>query len=274
MPAGCTALGRVAAANLSGADRSIAGQMTAVSGPLARRIGDLGLMLGAMAAGDARDPWWVPAPLSGPALPRRAALSLAPGGMATAPGMRAALERAARALESAGWEVGEADPPGIRHAAQLNMSLWMEEFRVTGRAKLEAEGDPDAIAVAAHLSAIAAEGPDPLDALQARLGLLRAWQGFLEDWPILLCPVSAEPPFADHRDLEGPEAFAAIFEAPRRQVGLPGPGLPALTVAVGAPGAPMGVQLVAPRFREDLLLAAGAAIEAATPPIGPITPAG
>ena len=90
---------------------------------------------------------------------------------------------------------------------------------------------------------------------------------------MVLCPVSAEPPFADHLDVAGPEAFARVFEAQLTQVGLPGLGLPGLTVATGAPGRPMGVQLVAPRFREDMALAAGAAIEAGLPPLVPVDPA-
>src|SRR5262245_50602053 len=60
-------LGRVPAYNASTGDRPITAQFMAVHGPLARRVGDLRLALAAMAEGDARDPWWVPAPLQGPA---------------------------------------------------------------------------------------------------------------------------------------------------------------------------------------------------------------
>jgi amidase len=48
------------------------------------------------------------------------------------------------------------------------------------------------------------------------------------------------------------------------QIGLPYLGLPALTVSTGLLGrTPVGVQIVAGRYREDLCLAAGEAIEAA-----------
>ena len=56
-------LGRIAAYNASLPERVISGQITAVSGPLARTIGDLKVALAAMSQPDARDPWWVPAPL-------------------------------------------------------------------------------------------------------------------------------------------------------------------------------------------------------------------
>jgi amidase len=47
-----------------------------------------------------------------------------------------------------------------------------------------------------------------------------------------------------------------------------------LTVSTGMVGrTPVGVQLLAGRFREDLLFAAGAAIEAAGTPHTPVDPA-
>src|SRR3979411_303740 len=62
-------------------ERPIGPQITAVSGPLAWTIGDLRLALAAMSGKDVRDPWWVPAPLEGPAVPKRAALCLRPDGL-------------------------------------------------------------------------------------------------------------------------------------------------------------------------------------------------
>ena len=38
-----------------------------------------------MSGKDVRDPWWVPAPLEGPAMPKRAALCLHPDGLETVP---------------------------------------------------------------------------------------------------------------------------------------------------------------------------------------------
>ena len=50
-------------------------------------------------------------------------------------------------------------------------------------------------------------------------------------------------------------------------------GLPGLVVSTGLVGRiPVGVQLVAARYREDLCLAAGEAIEAAGTPSSPIDP--
>ena len=56
-------------------------------------------------------------------------------------------------------------------------------------------------------------------------------------------------------------------------IALPLTGLPALTVSTSLLGrTPVGVQIVAGRFREDLCLAAGAAIEARGVPLAPVDP--
>ena len=107
-----------------------------------------------------------------------------------------------------------------------------------------------------------------METLQRRIQLAREWQLFLTDYPLLLCPVSAEPPFPDMLDVESPESFKRVVEAQMTQIGLPLMGMPGLSVATAAGSAPMGVQLVAARFREDILLAAGAEIEARNPAIG------
>ncbi|MDF2232449.1 amidase family protein [Albimonas sp. CAU 1670] len=264
--------GRVAAANLSGADRTMGAQLTAVSGPLARRIADLRTSLAVMSMEDLRDPWRMPAPLDGPPVPRKAAMCVAPDGMKVAPEVEAAVVSAAAALAEAGVEVEEVPLPPLRETARLNIELWMADFGSAGVPKLLAEGDPDASFVAEQMMRIAGPNADAMAALQRRLGLLREWQLFLQDWPIVLLPVSGEAPFANNSDVASPEDFERIYEAQMLQVGLPALGLPALAVATGTPGRPMGVQLVGPRFREDLLLDAGAIIEAAHPPIQPVDP--
>src|SRR4030081_3482780 len=118
--------GRIPAFNASRPERPIAAQISAVSGPLARTIGDLRIALGAMSGGDARDPWWVPAPLQGPAVPKRAALCLHPNGLETVAEVRAAVADAGERLRRAGWVVEEiATTPPLREAADLQTKLWV-----------------------------------------------------------------------------------------------------------------------------------------------------
>src|ERR1700753_2600473 len=108
-------LGRVAAFNPGLPERAIGAQIEAVSGPLARTVRDLRLALAAMSARDPRDPWWVPAPLEGPAVPKRAALCLNPDGLDPTSEVKAALSDAAERLKRAGWTVEEIpDTPPLR----------------------------------------------------------------------------------------------------------------------------------------------------------------
>lgn len=269
-------LGRIPAVNFSAPDRLLGAQIMAVSGPLARSIEDLRLGLEAMSAGDPRDPWWVPAPLRLDEQPRRAALCIAPDGMTVAPEVETAVRDAAQRLTAAGWEVVETNTPPIREPARLDILLWLAEMRRTGGEMIAKEDDPDANHVYRMLSEVV-EAPDIndlLDAIQARAVLLRQWQTFLTEYPVLLCPVSGELPFPNNLDVESDEAFRRCFEAQLLQIGLPFMGLPGLTVSTGLVGpTPVGVQLVAGRYREDLLLDAGAVIEGAGTPPMPVEPA-
>ncbi len=268
-------LGRVPAANFTGPDRHVGAQLMAVSGPIARTVADLRLAFAAMAAEDLRDPWWVPAPLELPPMPKRAALTVVPEGLAVAPEVEAALRDAAARLEAAGWTVVETPCPPLRAAARLQAVLWLAEFRRGGGRMLEQENDPDARFVFDQLAAVCPE-PDlnaVLDSLQERATLTRRWQLFLADYPVLLCPVSGELPFPDQLDVESPAAFGRVLEAQLTQLGLPLMGLPGLTVSTGLVGTtPVGVQLVAGRYREDVLLEAGEAIEAGGAPPSPVDP--
>lgn len=253
-------LGRVPAFNATAGDRLIGGQLMAVSGPLARSIPDLRVALAAMAAQDMRDPWWQPMPLRGADVPRKVAYVEAPDGVPVAQPVRDALRAAAAKLSDAGYQVEEVTPPPMREARDLQLRLWMAEFRQDNTAALRSENDPDANFVYAQMSRHCPEIdlPEMMTTLKARARLTRLWRSFLADWPLVLCPVSGEVPFPNHLDVASPAAFDQVLEAQLTMIAIPFIGLPGLTVATDPVGAtPVGVQLVADQFREDLLLTAG-----------------
>ena len=82
----------------------ISHQLMTTPGPLTRSVRDARLALEATARRDPRDPWWVPAPLTGPqpTTPLKVAVSTDPAGVGVHPTVRAAIHRAADALERAG----------------------------------------------------------------------------------------------------------------------------------------------------------------------------
>jgi len=253
-------LGRVPAFNPTGGDRLIGGQLMAVSGPLARSIPDLRLALQAMSAPDMRDPWYQPMPLTGAPAPRRVAYVEAPDGMTVAAPVRTALRAAADRLQDAGWQVEAVATPPWAEAMALQLRLWMAEFRHGALAGLRAENDPDANFVYEQMTRHCPETDlrGMMETLQARARLTRLWRGFLAQYPLVLCPVSGELPFADQRDVASSRDFDAVLHAQMPQIATPFMGLPGLAVATGRHGnSPVGVQLVADQFREDLLLEAG-----------------
>ena len=270
-------LGRVPAYNASSPERAIGAQLTAVSGPIGRTIQDLRLGLAAMSAPDPRDPWWVPVPLEGPALPKVAALCVRPDGLQVAPEVESALQDAARRLRERGWRVDEIDQlPPLKEAADLQITLWLGDGYAAMEAAAIRENDPGALAALAGHKARALE----LDlagfsrTLTRRATLLRQWQQFLVEYPLLLLPVSAELPFPDQLDLQGDAAYTRVWAAQMTQIGLPFLGLPALSVCTGMHGSsPLGVQLVAARYREDICLLAGEAIEQGGVAPAPVDPA-
>ncbi len=269
-------VGRVASFNASLPERPIAAQISAVSGPLARTIGDLRIAFEAMSARDVRDPWWVPAPLQGPEMPKRAALCLTPDGLETVAEVKAAVADAGKRLARAGWTVEEiADTPPLREAADWQTKLWLGDGYEAQLEAAEKEGDPGALAcLRGNRSKVV-----PFDqasfskALTRRATLSRQWLLFLEKYPVLLIPVSGELPFPDHLDCKDEASFARVWRAQLTQIAIPFMGLPGLTVSTGLAGrVPVGVQIVAARYREDLCLLAGEAIEAGGTPPSPIDP--
>jgi amidase len=269
-------VGRIAAFNPGLPERTIGPQISAVSGPLARTIGDIRIALAAMSGKDFRDPWWVPAPLEGPAMQKRAALCLNPDGLETVAEVKAAVANAGKRLERAGWTVEEIETtPPLREPAEHQTRLWLGDGYDAQLEAAEREGDPGALAcLRGNRSKVF-----PFDAaafsktLTRRATLTRQWLEFFEQYAVLLMPVSAELPFPDQLDRKDEASFARVWRAQLTQIAIPFMGLPGLTVSTGLVGRiPVGVQIVSGRYREDLCLAAGEAIEAGGTPPSPIDP--
>ena len=269
-------VGRIAAFNAALPERTIGPQISAVSGPLARTIADLRIALAAMSSKDVRDPWWVPAPLEGPPVQKRAALCLNPDGLDPVPEVKAAVADAGKRLARAGWTVEEiSNTPPLREAADWQTKLWLGDGYEAQLEAAEKEGDPGALACLRGNRA----NVFPFDqaafskALTRRATLTREWLQFFESYAVLLMSVSGELPFPDNLDRKDGASFARVWRAQLPQIAIPFMGVPGLTVSTGLVGKiPVGVQVVSGRYREDLCLAAGEAIEAGGVPPSPIDP--
>ena len=256
---------------------SMSAQLMSVSGPITRTVRDARLALEVMSRRDPRDPWWVPAPLTGPAVERpiRVALSIDPAGVSAHSSVRTAIEQAAAALENAGYRVEECDPPEFAAMAAGLTHITAHEMPHYSSANYERYGDERLRR--AHRRMLSTSPPPALvpymEALARRTTWIRQWTLFLEQWPIVLCPTVLDPQFPQNVGSLSTEAWARVFQAMLPIYAASLLGLPALSVPTGVADAlPTGVQLIASRFREDLILAAAEVIETSRDRITPIDP--
>ena len=238
-------------------------QLMASEGPLARRAEDLPLLLAAMARADPRDPRFTPAPVSGSGS-GLVALVLADD---TEEPVAGGLRRAAGALREAGYEVVEVEAPRLADAAQLWLDLVGFEVRLGALARLRESGSEGTRRSAEALFGLARplDGAGYARALGEHQVLAAEYSAFLDRHPLILGPVSTRAPWPVGHDLGGEDALREEWWGFRLTVATACLGLPAVSVPAGFSegGLPVGVQLVAARWREDALLAAAEAVEGA-----------
>lgn len=271
-------IGRIPLHNASAPEEpSLTSQITHSQGPLARTVRDLRLGFEAMAAGDARDPWWIPG-LPGSSAPSRTcrvALFQKNPGAEVDPAVSTALRSAANWLEDAGYQVEEAEPPSFEEIARMFFTLVRSEERSSTTSAIDRFGDEALRKARASTMAYASELDYEayIKAFGRRAVILRQWQSFLERYPLLIMPVSSLRPVPVDYDQNGDAAVTRMLTAHHPMLAISMLGLPGLAVPTGlVDGIPTGVQLVAGRFREDICLSAAEVIEARCPAVTPIDP--
>jgi amidase len=270
-------LGRIPDATTAGPmDAPIGFQLTNVQGPMARRVADLRAALEVLAGPTWRDPWTAPAPLRGPdsARPVRVALVVDPAGQGTATQVQEGVRKAARALEDAGYVVDEVEPPSIVAAARTALDMLnTPDFRAGWQMMSPVLPTNTNLFLSAFYEV--AGDPDPVTAMQCfmtRQSLLRAWGEFQQMHPLIVAPIYTDVPFEAGTDLDDGHV-AETIRGMRMAIAVNALGLPAVALPVGiGDGLPQSVQVIGPRYREDLCLDAAAAIEERVGIITPIDP--
>jgi amidase len=251
-------------------------QLFAVEGVLGRRVADLTRAFEVMRAGDRRDPWWMPVTQQPVSDGRgvRVAVVRDPGGLGVDSAVGEAVDRAAGALDDAGYDVVDAEPPDIVLATELWRDLTAAELRPTFE-QLEGVASAGSLEYQRqNMQRIPVlDLPAYLERFTRRHAVQRAWSNFQDRHPLILGPVSAAPMAPVGFDLEGADHAQELLWRHRLLVTVNLLGLPALAVPTGTvDGLPQGVQLIGDRYREDLCLRAGSVIEAAVPGLTPIDP--
>lgn len=252
-------------------------QLFWVEGPMAREVADLRRAFEAIVGPDPCDPWWVPAPVRGPALPGpiRVAVTSDPGSLGVDSQVADGVRAAAAALAEAGYEVEEVEPPHVLQAAEMWRRLMFTDTRNHLMPLLREIVSADALR--------SMELNDPFipsfdlvgysHALAERTRLLRDWLRFLERYPLVVGPVSTARPFSVGDDLVSVERSRKIMVSQRLIVAVTLLGLPAAVVPVGvADGLAQAVQIIGRPFREDACLDAAEAVEERVGRIAPIDP--
>jgi aspartyl-tRNA(Asn)/glutamyl-tRNA(Gln) amidotransferase subunit A len=252
------------------------------TGPMARTVGDMALMLDVVSGFDARD--WMAMPTPGPGLAEagrgtepeelvrglRIAYSPTLGGLDVDPEVARAVADAVRVFASLGAEVEEADP-GLPDSLEEFHVLWY-----SGAAKAtEHLTDRDRDLQDPGLREIIEEGvtysaQDYLTAMALRMAMGARMGRFHESYDLLLTPTM--PIVAFEAGLESPPELSgkrwtswAGFSYPFNMTQQPAASVPC---GFSESGLPIGLQVVGPRHSDDRVLRACRAFELASPWVG------
>lgn len=256
-------------------------QQMQVQGPLARTVDDVSLAFSAMAQWHPKDPFSVPVPLVGAPLggPIRVGVVRSVGIVAPSAAVDAAITEAADKLKDAGYIVEEVELDLFADAWRLWWQL-VQGVEFTGLGKLIEQHGDAAIKKSADNQFAAmrriVDGftlDDYVTGYANRAALVRELQLFLQEYPILLLPISAEQTFEIDADVRDVDRMEEVVKAQWPLMSVAALSVPALSVPVTvANGLPINVQLLGGRFREDTLFDAGRAIESRSAVPSPIDP--
>lgn len=253
-------------------------QLLAAHGPIARRVADLRLAFHHICSRSAGDAWHVLAPFEGAPLaqPIRVAVMADPGGQGVHPDVAAAVVAAAEQLVDAGYVVEERDAPALARANEIYTQIMSNYGRTTAEPQRAPVGlvseEFDRFWALFHQPWQRAAGKPTHDPMMERAAIARAWSELMVETPLVLAPIVTQPAWSIGSDLDA-EWCESWLTALRMAVVVNLLGLPSVAVPIGeANGLPQVVQIIGPRFREDLCLAAAEAVEARLPVITPIDP--
>ena len=233
-------------------------------GPMARYVEDLVLALPIICGPDGRDPAVVPVTIGNPAEVDLSKLRIAwyadNGILAAADDIQRVVAETARQLQAQRFNIEQKLLPGMRELVNLSTELRESAnagliIRLLQRYGTQQPG-PD---LAGYLTAVGIASANSLDpALMEAIDEARSRAlEFFADYDAILCPPAhalARPHHASHGDSFDDWSYVTIHNLL---------GWPGLSVRAGtsADGLPVGVQVVAAPWREDIALALALKIE-------------
>ncbi|GIV95715.1 MAG: amidase [Herpetosiphonaceae bacterium] len=242
-------------------------------GPLARRVADVALLLGAITGYDPSDPYSIDAPeddylaqLEGGvkgwhiALARDGFLSEAKH---DDPEVAQAVEQAVSIFEQLGARVSEIALPEAREAQQMALRIIVSDAALFHRERMEERPEDFGVDVLSALRRGASHtAVDYAQARRTQMMLRHHWGALFNTYDLIMTPTTptTAPPREETPDSKAHRPSLVSYTAPFSLM-----GMPALSVPCGLSqaGLPIGLQLVAPVWTEARLLRAGYAYEQA-----------
>ena len=246
--------------------------MIGVVGPMARRIADLKVLFEVMQGADDGDPSSAPVPVRWPGDEEMKKIRIGyfedDGRTPVTQETRAAVRKAAALLRDAGFDVAPFRPGGLERARQL----WWKFFGIAGGMLL----GPMTKGRDSELSEILREFHSWVAAEPSHTGesLLEAWLGRdevrlqvfaeMQEFQVLLCPAAAVPAFR-HRErcweIDGQTVKYLDAWSYTEWFNLLGTPAVAVPISQTAEGLPIGVQISAKPWQEEIVLAVAAELE-------------
>ncbi len=235
-------------------------------GPLARSVDDLNTILPVISGVDWRDPAVVPMPLGDAEKVDLKALRVAfhiDNGIET-PSQETidAVSSAAKALETSVAAVQEARPPGIEQTYDIYFALFTADGGLGLEALLEAAGTSQVHPLMRRALELQRSHAKSMAAFVELTGQWDAFRrsllSFMEQYEVIVCPVCSFTGMVHGSTYDRLPAFSYTMTYNLT-------GWPAVVVRVGSTrgGLPIGVQIVARPWREDVALAVASIIEKA-----------
>ena len=236
------------------------------TGPLARRVSDITLLMTILAGPDNSDATMAPVPLGDPAWVNlktlRVAFYTSNGIMAPTKEVQALVKQCVGYFKKLGCKITEAMPPKMAELADIRTKFNGADGREHIRRLMKLHGTTEAspglrltgdVVSSADFTRLCEE----MDAIKSEQ---LAW---FEQYDLIICPASQRAPirldFEQAPELRGKSSYTSQYNTT---------GWPAGVVRAGTskedPGLPLGIQVIGQPWRDDVVLAAMAHIEQQT----------
>jgi amidase len=236
------------------------------NGPMARFVEDLNLILPIICGPDWQDPAIVPVPLGDPAaveLKRlRAAVHSDNGILSPTAAIQNVVRRAAQALTDADIAVEEACPRALERSHALAAALAAADGRAWVQRLLANAGTTEVHPwLATNISQAQGMSVVEFTALLEEVDRFRSEMlAFMEHYDVILCPVTAVPALPHGTGQDAFRRGAFSYTQAYNVTGWPGA---VVRGGTSPEGLPLGVQIVARPWREDVALAVAQYLEGA-----------